>query len=78
MKRLNEKSMSYMERSIPKRAEKAVKQAYFRSLSAGCKVVKAVDGRLVESSPDGSVRFIKTLPKAIPVPPDRRVVLRNK
>jgi hypothetical protein len=37
-------------------------------------VVEAVNGQLVESSPDGTTRFLKTLPKAIPVVARKRLL----
>lgn len=44
----NERSLSFQEAGIPELAEAAVKQAYYRALAAGCTVVEAVDGYLVE------------------------------
>ena len=74
----DEKSMRFQEACIPELAEGAVKQAYYNSLAAGCKVLEARDGQLVESSPDGSVRVIRALPEAIPVTPGRRILRIRK
>jgi hypothetical protein len=74
----DEKSMRFQEACIPELAEGALKQAYYQTMAAGCKVVEAVDGQLVESSPDGSIRVLKTLPKATPVMPGKRVIRLKK
>jgi hypothetical protein len=68
----NERSLSFQEAGIPELAEAAVKQAYYRALAAGCTVVEAVDGYLVEQWPDGSTQLIKQIPKALPVKPGTR------
>ena len=74
MKELDEQVMSYLEARIPELAEGAVKQAYCKNLAAGRKVVEAVNGQLVESSPDGSTRVIKPLEAPTPVVPGQRLV----
>lgn len=78
MKKLDEKAMSYLEKRIPELAEGAVKQAYCKTLTSGRRVVEAVNGKLVESSPDGSSRVLKTLtaPTAV-VPGQRRVRVKQ-
>lgn len=75
---LDEKSMRFQEACIPELAEGALKQAYYQTMAAGCKVVEALDGQLVESSPDGSIRVLKSLPKATPVLPGKRVIRLRK
>jgi hypothetical protein len=60
--KLNEKSMRQLEARIPEFADQAVKQAYAKALTSGSKVLEVVDGKLVESSPDGSTRVIRSLP----------------
>jgi len=74
MKSSDEDSIRYQEAGIPELAEGAVKQAYYQALAAGYTVVEVVNGQLVESSPDGTTRLIRSLPKAIPVKPGQRVV----
>ena len=74
MKELDGQVMSYLEARIPELAEGAVKQAYCKNLAAGRKVVEAVNGQLVESSPDGSTRVIKPLEAPTPVVPGQRLV----
>jgi hypothetical protein len=41
-------------------------------------VVEAVDGQLVETAPDGAVKVLKALPKAIPVSLGQRVLRLKK
>jgi len=64
---LNEKAMQRMESSIPELASGAFKRAYHHALSTSGKVVEAANGKLVETSVDGSERVIKPLPASIPV-----------
>jgi hypothetical protein len=78
MKIPDEKSMRFQEACIPELAAGAIKQAYYSTLAAGCKVVEAVNGQLVESSPDGSFRVLRALPKAIAVTPGQRIVRLKK
>ena len=72
MNDLDEDSLRFQEVFIPELAEGAIKQAYYQALAAGCSVLEAVDGQLIESAPDGSRRVIKSLPKPIPVQPGQR------
>ena len=39
---------------------------------------EVINGQLVESSPDGTVRQLRSLPEPIPVPPGQRVVRLKK
>ena len=78
MKKLNEKTMSYLEKRIPELAEGAVKKAYCRTLASGNKVLEAGNGQLVESRPDGTRKVLKTLPGPIAVPPEQRKVRRQR
>lgn len=59
--KLDEKSMRQLEARIPELADKALKQAYSKALTSGSKVLEAVNGKLVESSSDGTTRVIKLL-----------------
>lgn len=77
MKKLNEKTMSFLENRIPELAEGAVKKAYCKTLASGNRVVEAVNGQLVESRPDGTRKVIKTLPKPVAVTPGQRKMRRQ-
>jgi hypothetical protein len=69
MKQLDEKSMSNLEQRIPELAEGAVKLAYCKTLTSGRRLIEAINGQLVESSPDGTTRILKSLPTPTPVVP---------
>jgi len=66
MKKLDENNMSVREERIPFLAEDAVKMARTKTLSSGRNVVEAVNGKLIESHPDGSYRVIRSLAPPIP------------
>lgn len=62
MKKLDEKTMSKRENRIPQLAESAVKQARSKTLASGRSVIEAVNGKLIESRPDGTSTVLKSLP----------------
>ena len=62
MKKLDEKTMRTRESRIPQLAEDAVKQARTKTLKAGRSVVEAVNGKLIETRPDGSHKVLKSIP----------------
>lgn len=74
MNQLDENSMSNLEKRIPELAEGAVKQAYCKTLASGRRVIEAINGQLVESSPDGTTRVLKPLPAPTPVIPGQKRV----
>ena len=78
MKKLDEKTMSSLERQIPELAEGAVKQAYCKTLASGRKVVEAVGGKLIESHPDGTSRVVKSLHAPIAVKPGQKLVRKKR
>eukprot|EP01041_Mallomonas_annulata_P036312 gene36312-59394_t len=64
---LTEKEIIFLEEQIPYLAETATKQAYWRSLAEGDKVMIAEEGKLIEVSSDGSRKIIKEIEKPIHV-----------
>lgn len=78
MKKLDEKTVSKREKRIPQLAENAVKQARTKALASGRSVVEAVDGKLIETLPDGSHRVLKSIPAPIPVAAGQKTVRRHK
>ncbi|MBW4056061.1 MAG: hypothetical protein HIU83_11810 [Proteobacteria bacterium] len=78
MKRLDEKTMCELEERIPFLAEDAVKKARTKTLSSGRNVVEAVNGKLIESHPDGSYRVIRPLASPIPVASGQKRIRRSK
>ncbi|MET3133491.1 hypothetical protein AAKU55_003781 [Oxalobacteraceae bacterium GrIS 1.11] len=61
----DEKAMQQLEARVPEFADVALKEAYAKALRSGSKVLEALDGKLFESSPDGSQRLIKLLPPPV-------------
>ncbi|MEN9489787.1 MAG: hypothetical protein RJA63_236 [Pseudomonadota bacterium] len=64
---LSEQALERMEKSIPELAGGAFKRAYSHALSISGRVIEAKNGKLVETSADGTQRVIKTLPASTPV-----------
>jgi hypothetical protein len=69
---LDEKSIRRLEEQIPQLASQALRRAYVAALASGNNVLEAINGKLVETSPDGSMRVIRSLP------PPTQVVLGSK
>ena len=61
----NEKVIDYLEKHIPEMAQAAVKQAYWQALAAGSSVLVSDNGAINEVFPDGTVKFIKSIPPSI-------------
>ncbi len=58
---LSEKALECLEANIPKMAQAAFSQAHLNALTISGKVLQASNGKLVELSAEGSVRFIKAI-----------------
>jgi hypothetical protein len=58
---LSEKNIDFLENQIPDLAELALQQAYWQTLSSGNFVTVLEDNEIVEISPEGNRRVIKTL-----------------
>lgn len=60
---LSEQAIQVLEAKIPRLAQLAYAQARLKALTLGGKVMEVVNGHLVETNADGSVRVIrKTAP----------------
>jgi len=59
--KLTEESMQFLEAGIPKLAEGAFQQAYYQALTTSGKVMRAVNGKLVETHADGSETVIRAI-----------------
>ncbi len=75
---LDEQTMNKRENRIPQLAESAVRKARTRTLTSGRNVVEAIDGKLIESYPDGSCKVIRSLAAPIPVAPGQKLLRRYK
>lgn len=73
-----EKAMQRNEGRIPELAADAVKQARANTLNAGRSVVEVVDGKLVETHPDGSFKVIRSIASPTVVVPDKKLIRKVK
>lgn len=71
---MNEIAMRTLEEQIPKLAVQALNQAYYNALASGQSVLEAINGELIETRPDGTFRFLKSLPSPIVIVPGQRLV----
>lgn len=60
-KMLNEKDLNLLEANIPRLASGAFLQAYAKALTISGKVLIARDGKLIETSSDGSEKTLRDL-----------------
>jgi hypothetical protein len=61
--KMSDENIDFLETQIPDLAEMAFQQAYWHNLSSGNTVTVLENDNLVEISPDGKKRVIKTLPR---------------
>ena len=76
MKELDEKNTREQEERIPLLAEDAVNQARSKALSSGRSVIEAVDGKLIETHPDGSHKVLRDISAPIPVTRGQKLIRR--
>lgn len=65
--KLSEKSMRALETNIPKLARDAFEKAYLDALTQSGKVMRAVNGKLVETSAEGTDRVIRSIHSPVKV-----------
>ena len=61
MKQLTEEAMSVLEAGIPKLAQGAFQRAHYAALTSCGKVMRAVNGKLVETFADGTETVVRDL-----------------
>ncbi len=59
--KMTEESMTVLEAGIPKLAQGAFQRAHYQALTSSGKVMRAVDGRLVETYADGTEKVVRTI-----------------
>ncbi|WP_374409220.1 hypothetical protein [Hydrogenophaga sp.] len=59
--KLTEETMSVLEAGIPKLAQGAFQRAHYRALTRSGKVVRAVNGQLVETFADGTETVVRAI-----------------
>lgn len=75
---LTEESMLVLEAAIPKLAEGAFKRAYYQALTRSGKVMRAVNGQLVETHADGTETVIRSIPSPIKAVAGTRFKLKRQ
>lgn len=65
--KLTEESMQFLETGIPKLAEGAFLRAYYQALTTSGKVMRAVNGKLVETHADGTETVLRTIHSPVKV-----------
>ena len=58
---LTEETMKVLEAGIPKLAEGALQRAYYQALTTSGKVMRAVNGNLVETHADGTETVLRAI-----------------
>jgi hypothetical protein len=66
--KLTEESMQVLEAGIPELAQVAFQRAYYEALTTSGKVMRAINGKLVETYADGTETVIRTIHSPIEVP----------
>jgi hypothetical protein len=65
--KMTEESMKVLEAGIPKLAQGAFQRAHYQALTSSGKVMRAVNGKLVETYADGTEKVIRTIPSPVQV-----------
>ena len=73
---LSEKSMCALEENIPKLARDAFEKAYYDALTNSGKVLRAINGQLVETTAEGLNRVVRNLPQPTAVKIGTKLVRR--
>ncbi|MEZ0609595.1 hypothetical protein ACAW74_13850 [Fibrella sp. WM1] len=60
---LSDDELDFLEQQIPELAELATRRAFWQTLASGDHAVVAEDGLIVEVSPDGTRKVLKTIEK---------------
>lgn len=76
--KLTEESMTFLEAGIPKLAEGAFRQAYYQALTTSGKVMRAVNGKLVETYADGSETVIRAIQPPLKVTAGAKFKLKRR
>ncbi len=66
----SDKEIDYLEEFIPTLAASATKKAYLDALCRGNTVTEIVDGKIVETAPDGTRTIIGDAKPMVKIPPN--------
>ena len=75
---LTEESMKVLEAAIPALAHGAFQRAYYEALTTSGKVMRAVDGKLVETHADGTETVIRSIHSPIKVTLGAKIKLQHR
>jgi hypothetical protein len=65
--KLTEEAMNVLEAGIPKLAQAAFQRAHYQALTSSGKVMRAVNGQLVETHADGTEKVLRTIQSPLKV-----------
>ena len=69
-----EKELDFLEEHIPSLAQNAIQKAYMDTLSSGNSVIESIDGKIVETFPDGTKKTIKFIAADIKIDNKKMVI----
>lgn len=75
---LTEESMQVLEAGIPELAHMAFQRAYYEALTTSGKVMRAVNGKLVETYADGTETVIRSIHSPVKVAMGARFKLKRR
>ena len=75
---LTEESMTVLEAGIPHLAHGALQRAYYEALTTSGKVMRAVNGQLIETHADGTETVLRRIPSPIKVTMGARFKLKRR
>jgi hypothetical protein len=78
MKELSEQSMLNLEAGIPRLAQGAFERAYYQALTTSGKVLRAINGQLVETHADGTEVVIRRIHAPIKVTQGAKISLKRR
>lgn len=75
---LTEETMKVLEAGIPKLAEGAFQRAYYQALTTSGKVMRAVNGNLVETHADGTETVLRAINSPVKVTMGAKFKLKRR
>ncbi len=76
--KLTEESMQVLEAAIPRLAHGAFQRAYYEALTTSGKVMRAVNGQLVETYADGTETVIRAIHSPVKVTLGAKLQLKSR